>query len=154
MAFPRTNHPYMLYTDASDFACGAILCQYDDTGLERVIQYVSHQLSGAQLRWATIEKEAYAVVYALKKLRPYLLGSDFIIYTYHKPLVSLFISKIENAKIQRWAITCLSTAPRFATNQARITFVRTCCLAFASRPPLRPSTRWTGWMPSASPATC
>jgi hypothetical protein len=105
MAFPRTDQPYILYTDASDFACGAILCQLDDTGLERVIQYVSHQLAGAQLRWATIEKEAYAVVYALKKLRPYLLGSQFCIYTDHKPLISLFSSTIQNAKIQRWAIT-------------------------------------------------
>jgi hypothetical protein len=104
MAFPRSNHPYLLYTDASDFACGAILCQTDENGLERVIQYVSHQLAGAQLRWATIEKEAFAVVYALKKLRPYLLGSDFCIYTDHKPLVSLFSSTMQNAKIQRWAI--------------------------------------------------
>jgi hypothetical protein len=37
MAFPRTDKPYILYTDASDFACGAILCQTDEDGLERVI---------------------------------------------------------------------------------------------------------------------
>jgi hypothetical protein len=81
MAFPRTDRPNILYTDASDYYCGAILCQLDDSGLERVIQYVS------PLRWETIEKEAYAVVYTLKKLHPYLLGSTFCIYTDHKPLV-------------------------------------------------------------------
>jgi hypothetical protein len=104
MAFPQTDQPYLLYTDASDFACGAILVQLDPSGVERVVQYVSHQLAGPQLRWATIEKEAFAVVYALKKLRPYLLGSQFCIFTDHKPLVSLFSSPIQNAKIQRWAI--------------------------------------------------
>ena len=61
MAFPRTDRPYRLYTDASDYACGAILCQLNDSGTERVIHFVSHQLAGAQLRWATIEMEAYAV---------------------------------------------------------------------------------------------
>jgi hypothetical protein len=40
-----------------------------------------------------------------QKLRPYLLGSEFVIYTDHRPLVSLFSSTILNAKIQRWAIT-------------------------------------------------
>ena len=105
MAFPMTNEPYLLYTDASDYACGAILVQLDEHGTERVVQYVSHQLSGAQLRWATIEKEAFAVVYALKKLWPYLLGARFVIYTDHKPLKAFFSSPLQNVKLQRWAIT-------------------------------------------------
>lgn len=69
-----------------------------------MVQYVSHQLSGAQLRWATIEKEAYAVVYAITKLRPYLYGSEFTVYTDHKPLRSLFTKEMKNTKIQRWAV--------------------------------------------------
>ena len=104
MAYPQTDKPYKLFTDACDYACGAILVQDDEEGVERVIQYVSHQLSGAQLRWATIEKEAYAVVYALQKLRPYLYGSEFCIYTDHRPLKSLFTAPMKNTKIQRWAI--------------------------------------------------
>ena len=42
MAVPRPEEPYILYTDASDYAVGAILVQKDKTGMERVIQYVSH----------------------------------------------------------------------------------------------------------------
>ena len=66
MAYPKINEPYKLYTDACNYAVGAILVQEHD-GVEKVVQYVSHQLSGSQLRWATIEKEAYAVVYAIQK---------------------------------------------------------------------------------------
>ncbi|ELU01990.1 hypothetical protein CAPTEDRAFT_192861 [Capitella teleta] len=44
----------------------------DDEGVEKVISYLSHKLSGAQLNWATIEKEAYAIIYALKKFHAYL----------------------------------------------------------------------------------
>ena len=104
MAHPDTSKPYKLYTDACDYAIGAILVQEDDDGVERPIQYVSKQLAGAQLNWATIEKEAYAVVHALTKLRPYLYGAEFVIYTDHKPLKSLFLSEVKNTKIQRWAV--------------------------------------------------
>ena len=104
MAHPNPDKKYKLYTDACDYAVGAILCQEDESGVERPIQYVSKQLSGASLNWATIEKEAWAVIYALTKLRPYLYSADFTIYTDHKPLKSLFLSEIKNTKIQRWAV--------------------------------------------------
>jgi hypothetical protein len=104
MAHPDPSKPYLLFTDACNYAVGAILCQTDDNGVERVVQYVSHQLAGAQLRWATIEKEAYAVVYAIGKLRPYLYGAQFTVYTDHKPLSSLFTKEFNNTKIQRWGV--------------------------------------------------
>ena len=104
MAYPCLDRPYKLYTDACDYAVGAILVQEDDTGVERPVQYVSKQLTGSQLNWATIEKEAFAVVHALKKLRPYLYDADFTIYTDHKPLKALFVSEIKNTRIQRWAV--------------------------------------------------
>ena len=104
LAHPDPTRPYILYTDASDKCIGAILVQRDNDGIERVIHYLSHTLSGAQLSWPTIEKEAYAVVYALKKLHAYLWGATFEIHTDHKPLLSLFLSEIKNTKIQRWAI--------------------------------------------------
>ena len=104
MAYPQVGRPYKLYTDACDYAVGAILVQEDEHGVERPIQYISKQLSGAQLKWATIEKEAFAVVHALTKLRPYLYDASFTIHTDHKPLKALFVSEIKNTKIQCWAV--------------------------------------------------
>ena len=104
LAHPDPTRPYTLYTDASDKAIGAILVQTDAHSIERVIAYLSHKLSGTQLRWPTIEKEAFAVVYALKRLHPYLWGAQFEIHTDHKPLKSLFSAEIRNTKLQRWAI--------------------------------------------------
>ena len=72
--------------------------------MERVIQYISHQLDPTQKRWATIEKETYAIVYCLQKLRSHLWGSKFTILTDHKPLRSLFQNDMANTKIQRWAV--------------------------------------------------
>ena len=104
MAAPQMDKPYKLYTDACDYAVGGILVQDDVKGVEKVIQYVSHALSRTQRKWATIEKEAYAVVYCINKLRPYLYGADFVVYTDHKPLKSLFTKDFQNTKIQRWGV--------------------------------------------------
>ena len=104
MTAPDVRKPYKLYTDAWDYAVGAILIQTDEEGTEKVIQYVSHALSTTQRRWATIEKEAYAVVYAIHKLRPYLQGAEFVVYTDHKPLKSLFTRELNNTKIQIWGV--------------------------------------------------
>ena len=80
MAHPRIEDPYKLYTDASLYAVGAILTQTDHDGIERPIQYVSKTLSETQQRWSAIEREAFAVVHALKVLRPYLYGAKFEIF--------------------------------------------------------------------------
>ena len=104
MAAPRLDRPYKLYTDACDYAIGGILVQEDDQGIEKVIQYISHALPATQRKWAVVEKEAYAVVYAIQKLRPYLYGADFTVYTDHKPLTCLFTRQLNNTKVQRWAV--------------------------------------------------
>ena len=80
LTYLQTNKPYKLYTDACDYAVGDILVQVGDDNVERVIQYVPHQLDYTQKRWATIEKEAYVIVYCLQKLRPYLWGGGGQIY--------------------------------------------------------------------------
>ena len=103
LAFPDINKPYKLYTDASNYAIGAALVQETEMG-ERVIQYLSHQLNETQQRWPIIEKEAYAIIYSVQKVRPYLLGSKFTVVTDHKPLKYLFTSEMKNARIQRWAV--------------------------------------------------
>ena len=72
--------------------------------IEKVIQYVSHTLSPTQRKWATIKKEAFAVVFSILKLCPYLYGSQFNVYTDHKPLLSMFTNTFNNTKIQRWGV--------------------------------------------------
>ena len=62
----------------------------NEDGVERPIQYVSALFTGEQKKLATIVKEAYSVMYCLKKLWAYLLGSEFVVYTDHKPLLSHF----------------------------------------------------------------
>ena len=105
LAYPRPGVPYRLYTDASEYACGAVLSQVDENGKERVVQYLSKQYNESQMKWSCIEREAYAMVYAVQKLRHYLVGQKFTIVTDHRPLKWLMEGECKNAKVQRWALT-------------------------------------------------
>ena len=68
LAYPRTDLPYSLFTDASDNAIGAVLIQTHENGTHKAVHYHSQQLTDIQKRWSTIEKEAFAIVTAVQKL--------------------------------------------------------------------------------------
>ena len=99
LSFPDPSRAYSLYTDASDGCVGALLSQDFGQG-EQPIHYLSHKLSDTQTRWATVEKEAYAIYWALQKLDHYLHGAEFTIYSDHLPLRYLLSSEIKNRKVQ------------------------------------------------------
>ena len=66
---PNWALPFELMCDASDKAVGAVLGQRVGK-VPHVIYYASRTLDN----YTTTEKEMYAVVFALEKFCPYLLG--------------------------------------------------------------------------------
>jgi hypothetical protein len=72
-------------------------------GKERCIALVSKSLSGPQLRWTTIQKEAYAIYYCITKLEYLLRDRTFCLMTDHANLV--YINKSINAMVQRWKVS-------------------------------------------------
>lgn len=69
------------------------------------IEFLSHWLSKSQIRWPTIERECYAINYALQKLNFYLHNVRFTIKTDHKPLVDLLKrGELENRKLRIWGL--------------------------------------------------
>jgi hypothetical protein len=72
---------------------------------ERPICYLSHKLSDTQTRWSTVEKEAFAIHFALQKFDHYLHNAKFVIRTDHKPQKYLLDAPIKNRKIQLWALS-------------------------------------------------
>jgi len=78
--------------DASDYAVGAVLGQRKDKKMHAIYD-ASKTLDGAQVNYATTEKELLAVVYAIDKFRKYLVGSKIIVSTDHSAIKYLLNKK-------------------------------------------------------------
>ena len=80
LAFPDPDKPYTLYTDASDYCVGAYSHRIQGRGGINI-----KHLTKLQKWWPVglVEKEAYAIVYALQKIDTYLHGAEFTIETDH-----------------------------------------------------------------------
>lgn len=103
LQFPDFEKPFVLTTDASNHALGAILSQ-GPIGSDLPISYASRTLTSTEQNYSTIEKELLAIVWATKYFRPYLFGHKFKIVTDHKPLTWLFSLKEPNSKLVRWRL--------------------------------------------------
>ena len=88
LAYPDFKLPFLLQTDASDTAIGAVLSQVQE-GTERVIAYWSRKLQKAERNYSTTEREALAVVASLKEFYPYVYGFPCKLITDHNPLKGL-----------------------------------------------------------------
>ncbi|CAH2088138.1 unnamed protein product [Euphydryas editha] len=103
LQYPNFDQTFILTTDASDIALGAVLSQ-GPVGADKPVAYASRTLSDTETRYSTIEKELLAIVWAVKYFRPYLYGRKFIIYTDHRPLTWLMSLKDPNSKLTRWKL--------------------------------------------------
>ena len=82
LALPRFGEPFQLSTDASNFAVGCVLEQVQDGEL-RVIAYASQVLPPNKRKWSAFQREAYALFWASRKFRPYILGGKVSFITDH-----------------------------------------------------------------------
>lgn len=103
LQYPDFSKPFIITTDASGIAVGAVLSQ-GEIGKDRPIAYYSRVLRGAKLRYGTYEREALAIVQAVKNFRPYVYGRALTIVTDHKPLVWFRTAKDGNARVLKWRL--------------------------------------------------
>jgi len=101
--YPDFQQEFLVTTDASDYAIGAVLSQ-GPVGQDRPIAYASRILCKAEQNYNTTEKELLAIVWAVKYFRPYLYGTRFKIVTDHRPLIWLFNITDPGSRLIRWRL--------------------------------------------------
>lgn len=101
---PDWEKAFHVTLDASGWYLGAILWQPDEDKRERPIYYASRQMSPAQWKYTTTEREALAVVYACKKFWHYFLGYQVTFYIDHDSLKYLVNKPDLSGRIARWIL--------------------------------------------------
>ncbi|PIO52877.1 hypothetical protein TELCIR_25810 [Teladorsagia circumcincta] len=105
--------PIVVAADASNSGIGAVLSHQFPDGSEKVIYHASRTLTPARKKYSQIEKEAFALIFAVQKFHRFIHGRHFILKTDHKPLISIFGNKkgvpVYSAnRLQRWATMLLN----------------------------------------------
>ena len=106
LAYYDPQLPVVLQTDAARLKGLGYACLQRHEDEWKLIECGSRFLTETESRYATIELEMLAIVWAVKKCKKYLIGrKHFDVITDHKPLVPIINTKglcdIENPRLQR-----------------------------------------------------
>ena len=104
LPYPLPEGDYILDTDASGYALGAVLSQVQD-GQEKVIGYASRSLNKAEKNYCVTRRELLAVVFALRHFKPYVYGRAVTVRTDHGALRWLTNFKDPEGQLARWLET-------------------------------------------------
>ncbi|CAB4002906.1 Transposon Ty3-G Gag-Pol poly [Paramuricea clavata] len=85
LVYYDVNKPVKISCDSSQYGLGAV-CLQD----EKPVAYASRTLNDTEKRYAQIEKELLAIVYACERFHQYVYGRTVQIESDHKPLESIF----------------------------------------------------------------
>ncbi|KAK0608302.1 hypothetical protein LWI29_028621 [Acer saccharum] len=97
LRLPDFTQQFIVESDACGVGIGAILIQQD-----RPVAFYSEALKGSALALSTYDKEMLAIVKAIRKWRPYLLGRPFIVRTDQRSLKYLMEQRITTPTQIRW----------------------------------------------------
>lgn len=78
---------FVLTTDASNYVSGVVLEQEHDRK-QLPVAYASRKLKKSEVRYSTIQKEAFVCVFGVEHFNYYLMGNKFTLITDHAPLRS------------------------------------------------------------------
>jgi hypothetical protein len=100
---PDYDKQFCLAVDASQNCVGACLFQITDD-VEHPICFLSRKLRIHEMHYSTIEKEALALVTAVRACSVYFGSSPVLVYTDHSPLQFINTMANSNQKLLRWSI--------------------------------------------------
>ncbi|XP_021745100.1 uncharacterized protein LOC110711036 [Chenopodium quinoa] len=101
LARPAEGDTLYLYVAVSPASVSAVLLREEEK-TQQPIYFVSHTLTGAETRYPLLEKVAYAVVVAARKLRPYFDSHQIVVLT-DQPLEKVLGKVEKSGRLTKWA---------------------------------------------------
>ena len=99
MVAPSANKELLVYLAASEDVIGVLVAQEVD-GQEKPIYYLSKLLKGPELKYPQTDKLYVALIYAMTKLRHYMITHKVEVIT-QSDLVKLLLQKPRRAPSKR-----------------------------------------------------
>jgi len=106
LLMPDSTKPFVIESDASKFATGAVIRQKDMNGNYHPCGYISHSFDATQQNYEIYNRELMGIVRALEMWRHYLQGSSFptVILSDHKNLTYFRTVQKLNRRQARWSL--------------------------------------------------
>lgn len=135
---PRIGELFIMRTDASGVAVAGALSQLtagneastndvtEKGDGEMPIAFCSQKLTATQQAWSTIEREAYAVIFALKKWHYLIFGAPVVVFCDHNPLTYIVSNATSSAKLTRWSLALQEYNISFRYAKGRNNIVADC----------------------------
>ena len=101
LAYPKMGSNFILDTDASDKAVGAVLSQ-EQEGQEKVIAYMSKAMNVHERNYCVTRKELLAVICALRNFHSYLYGQEVLLRTDNAAVSWMRNLKTPTGQVARW----------------------------------------------------
>ncbi|KAI7950619.1 hypothetical protein MJO29_009293 [Puccinia striiformis f. sp. tritici] len=104
LPMPDALKKFVMETDASDFAVGAVLLQDGDDLVLHPVTFESCKLNKAQINYPAQERELLAIIHAWRKWHVYLDGAveTTVVYTDHASLAYLSTQLLPMKRLLRW----------------------------------------------------
>ena len=77
---PDFEKDFLVFSYASEHTIAIVLLQNNDQGEEQLIAFFNKMLRDGELKYDIMEKQAYALIKALKYFRIYILHSHLVAY--------------------------------------------------------------------------
>lgn len=102
LAVPSMKRIFHVYADVSKDEVDDVLLQHETCRKLRAVQSASRSIVRAERMYYNFEREAIAIVYALKKFRYYLLAGPFVVCQDCYALRAAFGNDDADGRLARW----------------------------------------------------
>eukprot|EP00253_Pinus_taeda_P030044 PITA_30044 len=104
---PQFDRDFITFSFASEHTIVVVLLQKDDQGNEKPIAFFNRALRDAPLKYQIMEKQAYALVKAIKDFRIYILYSHVIAYVPNAIVKDILTQEGLEGKRGKWIASIL-----------------------------------------------
>ena len=107
MANPDYTKYIFIFSFSSEETIGVVLLQKNEEGNEHPIAFFSRALRDAEMKYDILEKQAYALVKALKAFRVYVLQSSIIAFVPSSSVKEILVQPDSDGKRGKWIVKLL-----------------------------------------------